>query len=94
MLRKIALLGAALAAAKASVIDSALLGSEAVLGSLSATGSPHLEIHEDHFDTENQRQRRLCVLHPRGGDNLDDDNFKRAFDECGRGGIIRLPDAN
>ncbi|ORY30782.1 putative polygalacturonase [Naematelia encephala] len=56
--------------------------------------SPLLEIDESYFDVESGTKRKLCVLHPKGGEELDDDNFKAAFEHCGNGGIIRLPDAN
>lgn len=86
--------------ASASVIDSALLGGEAILDALSAhdhgrgTHNPYLEIHTNHLDAESGTKRKLCVLHPKGGDEFDDENFKQAFKECGTDGVIKLPDAN
>lgn len=56
--------------------------------------NPHLEVYHDHIDPATQSKSKLCVLHPLGGDQFDDDNFKRAVLECGNGGIVRLPDAN
>ncbi|RSH80073.1 hypothetical protein EHS25_007342 [Saitozyma podzolica] len=53
-----------------------------------------LEVHNDYFDITTGKKRKLCVLHPRGDGKHDDQNFKAAVHECGKGGIIRLPDAN
>jgi hypothetical protein len=56
--------------------------------------SPLLEIHSNHYDEFSGKYRKLCVLHAKGGEEFDDDNFMKAHEECGIGGIIRLPDAN
>lgn len=53
-----------------------------------------LEVHEDYLDAHTGKKRKLCVLHPRGEGKHDDQNFKAAVHECGKGGIVRLPDAN
>ena len=53
-----------------------------------------IEVHHDYLDETTQSKRKLCVLHPLGGDEFDDENFKIAVKECGNGGIVRLPDAN
>lgn len=56
--------------------------------------SNFLEIHPDYFDPNVRSKRKLCILHPRGDGKHDDSNFKSAVKECGKGGIVRLPDAN
>lgn len=56
--------------------------------------SSYLEVYHDYMDISTQTKRKLCVLHPVGGEKFDDDNFKMAVKECGNGGIVRLPDAN
>lgn len=55
--------------------------------------SPYLEVYDDHHDLKTDRKGRLCVLHP-VEQGFDDENFKKAVDICGNGGIVRLPDAN
>lgn len=55
--------------------------------------SPYIEVYADHYDLKTDRQGKLCVLHP-VEEGFDDDNFKKAVDICGNGGIVRLPDAN
>jgi len=55
--------------------------------------SPYLEIHHDHYDLKTDRLGKLCVLHP-VEEGFDDENFKKAVEMCGNGGIVRLPDAN
>lgn len=58
------------------------------------TGASLLEVDADYFDVSTQRHRKLCVLHPLGDEQDDYDNLLKAVAECGKGGIIRLPDAN
>lgn len=53
----------------------------------------YIEVYADHRDIKTNRKGKLCVLHP-VEEGFDDDNFKKAVDICGDGGIIRLPDAN
>jgi hypothetical protein len=55
--------------------------------------SRYIEVYADHHDVKTDRKGKLCVLHP-VEEGFDDDNFKKAVDICGDGGIIRLPDAN
>ena len=55
--------------------------------------SPYIEVYADHYDVKTDRQGKLCVLHP-VEEGFDDENFKKAVDICGDGGIVRLPDAN
>jgi len=55
--------------------------------------SPYLEVYADHYDLKTDKKGRLCVLHP-VEEGFDDENFKKAVDICGNGGIVRLPDAN
>jgi hypothetical protein len=55
--------------------------------------SPYLEVHHDHYDLKTDRLGKLCVLHP-VEEGFDDENFKKAVEVCGDGGIVRLPDAN
>jgi hypothetical protein len=61
---------------------------------LHPTNNAQIEVHHDYLDETTQSKRKLCVLHPLGGDDFDDENFKIAVKECGNGGIVRLPDAN
>jgi hypothetical protein len=61
---------------------------------LDSTLPPTLEYYHRLYDETSGRHRPLCVLHPKGGGQLDDGPFKTAFDKCGNGGVIRLPDAN
>jgi len=56
--------------------------------------SPLLEIHSNHCDELSGKHRKLCVLSAKGDGEFDDDNFLKAHEECGKGGIIRLPDSN
>jgi hypothetical protein len=55
--------------------------------------SPYLEVYADHYDLKTDKKGRLCVLHPVES-GFDDENFKKAVEICGNGGIVRLPDAN
>ena len=55
--------------------------------------SPYLEVHHDHYDLKTDRKGKLCVVHP-VKEGFDDENFKKAVDICGDGGIVRLPDSN
>ncbi|ODN84612.1 hypothetical protein L202_00523 [Cryptococcus amylolentus CBS 6039] len=53
-----------------------------------------LEYFPSHFDPSSARHRPLCILHALGDERDDADNFEKAVDKCGRGGIVKLPDAN
>ena len=55
--------------------------------------SPFIEVYADHHDLKHDKRGKLCVLHP-VDEGFDDENFKKAVDICGNGGIVRLPDAN
>ena len=96
----LSLLGARVASA--AIIDVALSRGQQVLDAVSPLASALsdslddglLEITNDYLDPSTSSKRKLCVLHPRGDGQYDDDNFKKAHEECGNGGIIRLPDAN
>lgn len=55
----------------------------------------YLEIEHSFFDETSGKHRKRCVLHPvKEGEGFDDDNLMKAVEQCGNGGIIRLPDAN
>lgn len=53
-----------------------------------------LEYEETYLDPQTNSRRKLCTLHPLGEEKDDSDNFVAAVNKCGKGGIIRLPDAN
>jgi hypothetical protein len=38
--------------------------------------------------------RKVCELHARGYEKDDSPNFLKAVDECGKGGVIYMPDSN
>lgn len=52
------------------------------------------EFHPEHKDLSTGLVRPLCVLHSLGEGVDDSYNFEKAVHQCGRGGIVRLPDAN
>ncbi|ADV21054.1 polygalacturonase, putative [Cryptococcus gattii WM276] len=52
------------------------------------------EFHPEHKDLSSGLVRPLCVLHSLGEGADDSYNFEKAVHQCGRGGIVRLPDAN
>lgn len=52
------------------------------------------EFHPEHKDLSTGLVRPLCVLHSLGEGADDSYNFEKAVHQCGRGGIVRLPDAN
>jgi galacturan 1,4-alpha-galacturonidase len=58
------------------------------------SGVSLLEIEPGYYDATTGRSRKLCILHPLGEERDDYDNLMKAVEECGNGGIIRLPDAN
>ena len=62
-------------------------------GLLHPDQSRYIEVHTDHYDLKTDRKGKLCVLHP-VEEGFDDQNFKKAVEICGNGGIVRLPDAN
>lgn len=66
-----------------------------VLSLAQTSSSEYLEIDHSFFDASTNSHRKRCVLHPvKQGDGFDDENLMKAVEECGNGGIIRLPDAN
>ena len=85
------------APALGSVLD--IIGHQAsdilheVDGLLHTDHSPFIEVYADHYDLKTDRRGKLCVLHP-VEEGFDDENFKKAVEICGDGGIVRLPDAN
>ncbi len=38
--------------------------------------------------------RKVCELHASGHERDDSSNFLKAVDECGKGGVIYMPDSN
>lgn len=58
------------------------------------SGVELLEIDSDYHDASTDRKRKRCTLHPLGDEQDDSDNLVKAVEECGKGGIIHLPDAN
>jgi hypothetical protein len=62
--------------------------------SISDSSSSFVEHFDNYWDQDSGRYRQLCVLHPKGDGQLDDESFKSAVSLCGTGGIIRLPDFN
>lgn len=85
----------------AYVIDPISIGQDLLLDVLETLNPSQelsvastLEYFDSHYDEKTSRHRKLCVLHPRGDGLLDDEPFRAAFDKCGKGGVIRLPDAN
>lgn len=55
--------------------------------------NPFLEVQHSFYDATSGKHRKRCILHP-VQEGFDDDNLMKAVEECGKGGIIRLPDAN
>ncbi|KAK8866057.1 hypothetical protein IAR55_001208 [Kwoniella newhampshirensis] len=53
-----------------------------------------LSYQEDYLDPSTGYKRKLCTLHALGSEQDDADNFVKAVEKCGDGGIVRLPDAN
>lgn len=58
------------------------------------TGAQLLEVDTEYFDSSINLKRKRCTLHPLGDEKDDSDNLVKAVEECGKGGIIHLPDAN
>jgi hypothetical protein len=56
----------------------------------------YLEVQQGTFHADSGVYGKKCILKPvqEGQGEFDDDNFKRAVKECGKGGIISLPAAN
>jgi hypothetical protein len=84
------------APALAGVLDIINHEAHTIIHSIDHTIHPdssYLEVYHDHHDLKTDRKGKLCVLHP-VEEGFDDENFKKAVDICGDGGIVRLPDAN
>lgn len=79
-----------------SVIDTALRLAPQIIDNISANppNRAALQIEESYFDTKTGRVRKLCTVKALGSGQHDDKQLLAAFQHCGSGGIIRLPDAN
>jgi hypothetical protein len=49
---------------------------------------------ETAFDTKTSSRRKVCTLKALGDEQDDSVNLIKAVEECGKGGVLRLPDAN
>ncbi|ORY33759.1 putative polygalacturonase [Naematelia encephala] len=99
MLRALSAL-ACLVPALAGVIDLSLGSTEHVLNSVGHLHFGHplsasaLEVTQYYYDPAAGYARKLCSLKSLGEGEDDTDNFLEAVKECGKGGVVRLPDAN
>lgn len=83
--------------AVASVIDLSLLPStEQIISGVDELLHPHREALgvEHTYDTKTSSYRKVCTLKALGNELDDADNLVKAAEECGNGGVLRLPDAN
>ena len=51
-----------------------------------------LTVDPAYYDALSGVKRKLCTLRSLGDGGDDTDNLVKAVEECGKGGIIRLPD--
>ena len=54
--------------------------------------SGRLEVQENYFDETSGVARKLCTLKSAGEGGDDTDDFVKAIEECGKGGVVKLPD--
>ncbi|WWC58634.1 uncharacterized protein I303_101178 [Kwoniella dejecticola CBS 10117] len=99
MWSKILVAGTLLTSALAGVIDLTVPSAGELLSELDAVLHPQSEPHlisynENYLDPETQTNRKHCTLRARGDEKDDSDNLVTAVKKCGKGGIIKLPDAN
>ncbi|WWD09559.1 hypothetical protein V865_007686 [Kwoniella europaea PYCC6329] len=86
-----------LSTALAGIIDLTIPSASELVSDLDAIiHSPPsvLEYQGGYLDPETQSKRPLCTLKALGDEKDDSDNLVAAVEKCGKGGIIRLPDAN